>query len=166
MSVIRSIQPALNGQSLSEKIEAVADQLAQLLAERYASSGQEQPPENCTLVLDLRQGLQVSKVLTGIASLSRSTPPPPDDLAKKLRDRLQKEFPSLSESRLSSMLDSALHGAGIQIGIETVLQSPHKSHRVRIFSCPECDEVFVDQESLTHHLVASHYQDDSRESSG
>lgn len=144
MTKILNIQP--EPARLGGKIEKVAAHLARLLAEQYRGV------ETCTLTLCLKPELGVEKVLKSLQGRFRKKPDQPDVL-NQIRETIRQAAPGITESQLERLVDSALHGWGVQIGL-SLFSSPLKKMRSapKIFSCPTCDEVFLDRESLDRHL--------------
>lgn len=130
---------------LSDDIVQALSRLAELLAEHFGS------PTHCRLDLHLEPDLRVDRVLQSL-----QIPKEKQDLVERIRHQIRSQVGDLSTSQIERMVDSALHGVGIQIGMimgsEALLPQSPRARR-RIFSCSVCDEVFIDEESLQRHLV-------------
>ncbi len=132
---------------LSDDLLQALSQLAERLADHY---GQD---THCQLDLHLQPDLRVHHVLQNL-----QPPGSQPDLVEKIRRQIQSQVGDLSASQIERMVDSALHGVGIQIGIMLGSQSIPQPPRPRrmIHACPSCDEVFIDADSLLRHLQTHH----------
>lgn len=132
---------------LTEEILKAVSQLADLLAEHFGCA------TRCQLDLELAPDLRVDRVLQSLASSAL----PKEDLVERIRRQIRSRVGELTTSQTERMVDSALHGLGVQIGmmLGNEVLSPGEALRVRrrIFSCPVCDEVFINEESLSLHLL-------------
>lgn len=132
---------------LTEEIVKAVLQLADLLAEHFGCA------TRCHLDLELAPDLRVDRVLQGLASSTMAK----EDLVERIRRQIRGRVGELSTSQMERMVDSALHGLGVQIGMmlgnEVLSPGEAMRSRRRIFSCPVCDEVFIDADSLNRHLL-------------
>lgn len=137
---------------LTEEIVKAMSHLADLLSEHFGCA------TRCHLELELAPDLRVERVLQGLASSRMAE----EDLIERIRRQIRSRVGDLSISQMERMVDSALHGLGVQMGMmlgnEVLSPVEAPPSRRRIFSCPVCDEVFISQESLNRHLL-SHGED-------
>ena len=128
------------------EIESAVRHLSELLTQHYGQ-------ETCyTLELRLEPDLRVEQVLQDFTRRLSATTPKQENLVDRIRQRIRSQVGDLSSSQIERMVDSALHGVGVHIGMIIGSESSLTSSRRKIHACPLCDEVFIDEDSLNRHL--------------
>ncbi|MFN8611229.1 MAG: C2H2-type zinc finger protein [Vulcanimicrobiota bacterium] len=150
-----------------EYLKESARDLRDALVTQFQMGGIE-PPPRCWLEIQLsgsspaedlapldRYSHSVEQVLKNLAG-SRNQPTEKEPGKARIREQLLVLFPELEgSSQLDRMIQEAMEfsarGLGLNLAARSAAEAAEPRKRSRIFSCPDCDEVFISSLALELH---------------